>query len=50
MYTVRAVLPYRDDTDERPTLVTQVDDRLIKIFSGKIPNCVEAARIACSLI
>lgn len=50
MYTVRAVLPDREDTDERPTLVTRVGDRLITIFSGKIVNCVAAARAAVALI
>ena len=50
MYTVRTVPPFCDDTDERPTLITPISNKLIKIFSGKIGNCVEAARIACSLI
>ena len=50
MYTIRAVLPYRDATDERPTLVERVGTTIIKIFSGKISTCVEAARIACELI
>lgn len=50
MFTVRAVLPDRDDTDERPTLVEPVGERIIKIFSGKIGNCVEAGRAAAALI
>ena len=50
MYTIRAVLPYRDATDERPTLVEPAGTKVIKIFSGKISNCVEAARTACALI
>ncbi len=50
MYTVRAVLPDREDTDERPTLVTRIGDKLITIFSGKIVNCVAAARAAVALI
>jgi hypothetical protein len=50
MFTVRAVLPDRDDTDERPTLVESVSDRIIKIFSGKVGNCVEAGRAAAALI
>src|SRR5256885_4561811 len=44
MYTVRTVLPYRDATDERPTLVSTIDEKIIQIFSGKLGNCVEAAR------
>ncbi len=50
MYTVRAVPPDRDDTDERPTIVELVGEKTIKIFSGKIGNCVEAAKIATALI
>jgi hypothetical protein len=42
MYTIRTVLPYKDDTDERPTLVNKYDNNIM-LFSGKIGNCVEAA-------
>ena len=44
MFTIRAVPPRADDTDERPTLVTKVNEKIISIFSGKITTCVEAAR------
>jgi hypothetical protein len=50
MYTIRAVLPDRDDTDERPTIVELVGKKIIKIFSGKIGNCVEAAKAATAFI
>lgn len=43
MFTVRAVLRNKDATDERPTLVDRLDDQVIRIFSGKVPTCVEAA-------
>ncbi len=43
MYTFRTVLPYKDKTDERPTLVRQISEKIITIFSGKIVTCVEAA-------
>jgi hypothetical protein len=43
MFTVRAVLPYKDDSDERPTIVTKMDGNVINIFSGKIDTCVQAA-------
>lgn len=43
MFTVRTVLPGLDATDARPTTVTALDDKYIKIFSGKIGNCVAAA-------
>ena len=42
MYTIRTVLPYKDSTDERPTIVKKQDNNFI-LFSGKIGNCVEAA-------
>ncbi len=43
MYTIRTVLPNVDATDERPTLVSKVGDKIINVFSGKIGNCIEAA-------
>lgn len=43
MYTVRTVLPNVDRTDERPTIVKKVSDKIINVFSGKIGNCVETA-------
>lgn len=50
MYTVKAVLPGQDATDARPTLVEQVDDRVVRIFSGKMGTCVKAAQDALELI
>ena len=44
MFTIRAVPPRVDDTDERPTLVTKINEKFISIFSGKITTCVDAAR------
>jgi hypothetical protein len=44
LYTMRVVLPDMDDTDERPTTVTQLDDQVIRVFSGKIGHSVEAAK------
>tara|TARA_B110000014_G_scaffold254632_1_gene235445 strand:+ start:324 stop:1373 length:1050 start_codon:yes stop_codon:yes gene_type:complete len=44
MFTIRAVPPRSDDTDERPTLVTKINEKIISIFSGKITTCVEAAK------
>jgi hypothetical protein len=43
MFTVRTVLPHKDDTDERPTIVKKLDEKTITVFAGKIGNCVEAA-------
>jgi len=42
MYTIRTVLPNKDTTDERPTIVSKEGDNFI-LFSGKIGNCVNAA-------
>ena len=50
MFTVRAVLPDREDTDERPTLVHQLDEQVIRIFSGKIPCAVAAAESVAAIL
>jgi hypothetical protein len=50
MFTVRAVLPDRDVTDERPTLVHQLDEQVIRVFSGKIPTAVSAAQSVLSIL
>jgi hypothetical protein len=50
LFTVRTVLPNLDSTDARPTLVTSLNERVIKIFSGKVGNCVEAARKVVALL
>lgn len=49
MFTVRTVLPNKDSTDERPTLV-DFKGKNIYLFSGKIGNCVEAAQIIINTI
>ena len=43
MFTIRAVLPGVDRTDERPTFVRQVDERTLTVFSGKFDTCLRAA-------
>jgi glycine/D-amino acid oxidase-like deaminating enzyme len=43
MWTVRAVLPYRDHDDARPTLVTRLDEQTLRVFSGKLGTAVSAA-------
>lgn len=50
LFTIRTVLPRMDATDARPTIVSKLSDRHIRIFSGKIGNCVEAAKEAVRLI
>ena len=50
MFTIRTVLPYREDTDERPTIVRRVTNRIITIFSGKIGTCVQAAEKVVAFI
>ena len=48
--TVRVVLPRKDATDERPTLVTQLDDQVMRIFAGKLGHAVDAAKDALAFI
>ena len=43
MFTVRTVLPHLEKTDARPTSVEVLDGKTIRVFSGKIGTCVEAA-------
>lgn len=43
MFTVRTVLPRVDHTDERPTIVNRLNNKIINVFSGKLGNCVQAA-------
>lgn len=50
LFTVRTVLPRLDATDARPTLVSALNERVIKIFSGKVGNCVDAAQKAVALL
>ncbi len=50
MYTFRTVLPNVDHTDERPTLVYRVNDKIINVFSGKIGNSVQAAEEVLRLV
>jgi len=49
MYTIRTVLPHKDETDERPTIVTRQGDDYI-LFSSKVGNCVNAASEVISMI
>jgi hypothetical protein len=51
-YTVRAVRPHVDATDERLTDVRYIDkdQGIIRIFSGKIGSCVEAAKRVVEMI
>jgi hypothetical protein len=50
MYTVRAVLAGQEATDARPSLVTRLNDRVIRIFSGKLGTAVEAAKQAVTMV
>ena len=44
MFTYRAVPPRVEETDARPTIVKEINNKIITLFSGKITTCVEAAR------
>lgn len=50
MYAVRAVLPRRDATDERPTIVRRVADRIYTVFAGKFSSCVEAGEEVAAML
>jgi hypothetical protein len=50
MYSVRAVLAGQEATDARPSLVTRLDDRVIRIFSGKLGTAVEAAKRTVAML
>lgn len=44
MYTIRAVLPFKETDDARPTLVEWVSQNRLVVFSGKICTCIKAAK------
>lgn len=50
MFTVRTVLPYRDDDDARPTVINLLGPNRIGIFAGKICHSVSAAKAARALL
>ena len=43
-FCIKAVLSNVEKTDERPTMVREINDKIISVFSGKIPTCVDAAK------
>ena len=43
MFTVRTVLPNKEKTDERPTIIRKVDNKTFTVFSGKLVSCMTAA-------
>lgn len=43
-FCIKSVLPHVDKTDERPTVVNKINEKIVTVFSGKIPTCVEAAK------
>lgn len=49
-WTARVVLPAKDATDERPTLVTRLDEQTIRIIGGKLGHAVTAAKDALAFI
>lgn len=50
LFTIRAVLPYVEESDERPTIVRMLDERTLSVFGGKISTCVEAAKAVSARI
>lgn len=43
MFTVRTVLPYKEKTDERPTIVNRINEKTFTVFSGKLITCATVA-------
>jgi hypothetical protein len=50
LFTVRTVLPSLETTDARPTFVERISPRCIRVFSGKVANCVDAADRVVQLV
>jgi hypothetical protein len=50
MFTVRTVLKSVEETDARPTLVKRLDEKVVRIYSGKLPSAVDAAERALELV
>ena len=46
----RMVLPRRDDTDERPSLINSFEDRYFTVFAGKIDHSIWVAEDVCDRI
>ena len=43
-FCIKTTLAHVDKTDERPTLINKINDKIVTVFSGKIPTCVEVAK------
>lgn len=50
MFTIRTVVPNREHDDARPTIVEKIDDKIISVFSGKIPTCIDAAEEVLKIV
>lgn len=49
-FCIKTVFSNMDKTDARPTLVRKIDDKILSVFSGKIPTCVKAANEVLEII
>lgn len=43
-FCIKTTLAHVDNTDERPTLINKINDKIVTVFSGKIPTCAETAK------
>jgi glycine/D-amino acid oxidase-like deaminating enzyme len=50
MYAVRALLDGQEATDARPTMVRQLNEQVVQIFSGKLGTAVVAAQQAVAML
>lgn len=50
MYTIRSVLPNKEATDERPTIVEKINNKIVTAFSGKISTAITTAEEVSKII
>ena len=44
-FTIKTVLPNVDSSDERPTIIEKINEKIITVFSGKNYGCISGFRI-----
>jgi hypothetical protein len=49
-FCLKVTLPNVNKTDERPTLINQLNEKTVNVFSGKISTCIETSKQIQSII
>lgn len=49
-FVIRTVFPNMDDTDGRPSVISEHDGRVYTVFSGKWVDCVRSAQLVAEMI